>query len=186
MTGYLREPEKTADTLIDGWIHTGDKGEIDEDGFLKITGRVKEIFKTTRGKYVAPVPIEGQFVSNTQLDQVCLMGDGLSQTALLVQLSAQVRPGDTTVVEEQLRLQVQSVNAGLDSHARIACVLIVKDEWSCANGLVTHTLKIKRSAIEKRYRSQVEYAFSIRLGLVHPMTCPKCGGTGKTEGGGDE
>ena len=169
MTGYLREPQKTADTLIDGWIHTGDKGEIDEDGFLTITGRVKEIFKTTRGKYVAPVPIEGQFVSNTLLDQVCLMGNGLSQTALLVQLSAQGRAADTAVMEEQLCLQVQSVNADLDGHARIACVLVVKDEWSSPNGLMTHTLKIKRSPIEKRYRSQVEYAFSCGASAKDPL-----------------
>jgi long-chain acyl-CoA synthetase len=168
MTEYLHEPKKTADTLIDGWIHTGDKGEIDEDGFLKITGRIKEIFKTTKGKYVAPVPIEGLFVSNSHLDQVCLMGDGLPQTALLVQLSAQGSAADAEVVEEQLRLQVQLVNAGLDSHARIAWVLVAKDEWTSANGLATHTLKIKRSAIEDRYRCRVENAFSSGASVAEP------------------
>ncbi|MCZ6829303.1 MAG: AMP-binding protein [Gammaproteobacteria bacterium] len=169
MTGYLHEPGKTAETLIDGWIHTGDKGEIDEDGFLKITGRVKEIFKTTKGKYVAPVPIEGQFVSNSHLDQVCLMGNGLPQTALLVQLSAAGRAADGKTVEQQLRLQIQSVNADLDSHARIACVLVAKDEWASANGLVTHTLKIKRSAIEERYLSRVEKAFSCGASARDPL-----------------
>ena len=169
MTGYLHEPEKTAETLVEGWIHTGDKGEIDEDGFLKITGRVKEIFKTTKGKYVAPVPIEGLFVSNSHLDQLCLMGDGLPQTALLVQLSAEGRAADADTLEEQLRRQVLAVNAELDSHARIACVLIAKDEWSSANGMATHTLKIKRSAIEKQYRSQVENAFSSGASVKNPL-----------------
>jgi long-chain acyl-CoA synthetase len=169
MTGYLHEPEKTAETLVDGWILTGDQGEIDEDGFLQITGRLKEIFKTTKGKYVAPVPIEGLFVSNSHLDQVCLMGNGLPQTALLVQLSAEGRAADADTLEDRLRRQVLAVNAELDSHARIACVLIVKDEWSSANGMATHTLKIKRSTIEKQYRSQVENAFSGGASVKTPL-----------------
>ena len=159
MTGYLHEPEKTAETLVDGWIHTGDKGEIDEDGFLKVTGRVKEIFKTAKGKYVAPVPIEGLFVANPHLEQVCLVGSGLPQTVLLVQLSAEGRSTDASAVEEQLREEIRQVNAELDSHAQIACALIVKDEWTSANGLVTHTMKIKRSALEARYGGLAEEAF---------------------------
>ena len=136
---------------------------------MKITGRVKEIFKTTKGKYVAPVPIEGLFVSNSHLDQVCLMGNGLPQTALLVQLSAEGRAADADTLEEQLRRQVLAVNAELDSHARIACILIAEDEWSSANGMATHPLKIKRSAIEKQYRSQVEDAFSSGASVKTPL-----------------
>jgi long-chain acyl-CoA synthetase len=169
MTGYLHDPEKTAETLIDDWIHTGDKGEIDEEGFLKITGRVKEIFKTAKGKYVAPVPTEGLFVSNSNLDQVCLMGNGLPQTVLLAQLSAQGRAVDSGILEDQLRQQIRSVNADLDHHARIACVLIVEDEWNSANGLVTHTMKIKRGALEERYCSLAESAFSAGASVKDPL-----------------
>jgi long-chain acyl-CoA synthetase len=169
MSGYLHEPEKTAETLIDGWVHTGDKGEIDEDGFLKITGRVKEIFKTAKGKYVAPLPIESLFVSDPNLDQVCLMGDGLVQTVLLVQLSAEGKATDASSVDEQLLQRVQAMNADLDSHARIGAVLITQDEWSSANGLVTHTLKIKRSALEKRYRSLAEGAFDLGASAKVPL-----------------
>ena len=169
MTGYLHEPGKTAETLVDGWIHTGDKGEIDEDGFLKVTGRVKEIFKTAKGKYVAPVPIEGLFVANSHLDQVCLMGNGLPQTLLLVQLSAEGQAADASAVEERLREEIQSVNADLDSHARIACALIVKDEWNSTNGLVTHTMKIKRSAIEERYGKLAEDAFAEVVSVNDPL-----------------
>jgi len=159
MTGYLHEPEKTAETLVDGWIHTGDKGEIDEDGFLKITGRVKEIFKGAKGKYVAPLPIESCFSTNKYLDQMCLMGSGLPQTVLLVQLSDIGKALDRGKLEAELRETVIDVNAEIDSHIRIACVIVSAQDWSSENGLVTHTLKIKRAALEGRYGAVAERAF---------------------------
>jgi len=168
MTGYLHEPEKTAETLIDGWIHTGDKGEIDEDGFLKVTGRVKEIFKTAKGKYVAPVPIEGGFVANPHLEQVCLVGSGLPQTVLLVELSAEGLAADRRTLEEKLCADIGQLNETLGSHARIACALVSKDAWTSENGLVTHTLKIKRSSIEKRYHELAEKSFSHGASLKEP------------------
>jgi len=168
MTGYLHQPEKTAETLIDGWIHTGDKGEIDEDGFLKVTGRVKEIFKTAKGKYVAPVPIEGGFVANPHLEQVCLVGSGLPQTVLLVELSAEGLAADRRTLEEKLCADIGQLNETLGSHARIACALVSKDAWTSENGLVTHTLKIKRSSIEKRYHELAEKSFSHGASLKEP------------------
>jgi long-chain acyl-CoA synthetase len=168
MTGYLHEQEKTAETVIDGWIHTGDKGEIDEDGFLKVTGRVKEIFKTAKGKYVAPVPIEGEFVANPHLEQVCLVGSGLPQTVLLVELSVEGLGADDSAVEDQLRDEIRQVNEDLESHARIACAIVSKDVWTSENGLVTHTMKIKRSAIEKRYHQLAEEAFTRGTSLKDP------------------
>jgi long-subunit acyl-CoA synthetase (AMP-forming) len=169
MTGYLNEPEKTADTLIDGWVHTGDKGEIDEDGFLKITGRIKEIFKGTKGKYVAPLPIESSFSTNRYLEQMCLMGNGLAQTVLLVQLSAQGKEMDIEKLESELRRQTLEVNADLDSHAKIASVIISAQDWSAENGLVTHTMKINRSALEKHYSSLAEMAFSNGASIKAPL-----------------
>ncbi|MEH6570426.1 MAG: AMP-binding protein [Halioglobus sp.] len=169
MTGYLHEPEKTTETLVDGWIHTGDKGEIDEDGFLKITGRVKEIFKTAKGKYVAPLPIESLFSSNTQLEQMCLMGSGLPQTVLLVQLSAQGKEENINILEGQLRDQILKVNLELDGHARIAAVILSCQDWNSENGLVTHTMKIKRAALEKHYGQLAENAFAQGASLSAPL-----------------
>jgi long-chain acyl-CoA synthetase len=166
---YLHEPQKTAETLIDGWIHTGDKGEIDDDGFLKVTGRVKEIFKTAKGKYVAPLPIESMFISNANLEQACLMGSGQPQTTLLVQLSAHGLAADTDTLTEDLSRQALLVNDDLDSHARVACVIVSEGEWTSANGLVTHTLKIKRSALEQRYFSHSEAAFSAGASPNKPL-----------------
>ena len=169
MSGYLNEPEKTAETLVDGWIHTGDRGEIDGDGFLKITGRVKEIFKTARGKYVAPLPVESMFAANPNLEQLCLIGSGLPQTVLLVQLSAQGKQADPLALESALRQQTLEINASLEGHARIASVILSDDDWNAENGLVTHTMKIKRAALEKKYTSQAERVFSQGASLAAPL-----------------
>ena len=87
MVGYYKEPEKTKEAFLDGWVRTGDKGQIDEDGFLFITGRVKEIFKTAKGKYVAPGPIEKLFEVSAHVDQLCLVGSGRPQTLMLVNMT---------------------------------------------------------------------------------------------------
>lgn len=158
MEGYLHEPEKTAETVVDGWVHTGDKGEMDEDGFLKITGRVKDIFKTTKGKYVAPLPIESRFSSNPNLEQICLIGSGMPQTVLLAQLSAQGKAADPEDLDRELGKLTAGINRTLDNHARIAALILSKYDWCPENGLVTHTLKIKRAALEERYREMAEAA----------------------------
>jgi long-chain acyl-CoA synthetase len=160
MRGYLHDPEKTAETLVDGWIHTGDRGTLDEDGFLSITGRVKEIFKTAKGKYVAPLPIEGEFSSNALLEQVCVMGAGLPQTALVVQLSAEGKGGDPVAVDAELREAVVRINGSLDGHARLSAIVVSSEDWNAENGLATHTLKIKRAALESRYATMAEQAMS--------------------------
>ncbi|KGE04589.1 AMP-binding protein [Pseudohaliea rubra] len=156
MERYLHEPEKTVETVVDGWVHTGDKGELDGDGFLKLTGRVKEIFKTTKGKYVAPLPIESRFSANPNLEQLCLIGSGLSQTVLLVQLSAQGKAAEAEGLDLELAALTTETNRTLEKHARIAALIISKEDWCPENGLVTHTLKIKRAALEGRYRAMAE------------------------------
>ena len=169
MLGYLHEPEKTAETLIDGWVHTGDKGEIDEDGFLTLTGRIKEIFKTARGKYVAPLPVESLFSSSPNLEQMCLVGSGLPQTVLLVQLSEGGKAMDKPQLERALYDHVLHVNAGLDSHLRIACVIISDQDWNAENGLVTHTMKIKRASLEKHYGQMAERIFNSDVTPAAPL-----------------
>ncbi|GAA5317311.1 MAG: AMP-binding protein [Candidatus Pelagadaptatus aseana] len=168
MTGYLNEPEKTAETLIDGWIHTGDKGEIDADGFLRITGRIKEIFKTAKGKYVAPVPIEGHFVSNPYIEQVCLIGNGLPQTVLTLQLSEIGKNAAREVVAAEIGKQVVAVNESLGAHEKMAGIVISAQDWSSANGRVTHTMKIKRQPIEQYFQPLAEGVFAESSTAAHP------------------
>ena len=157
--GYYRDPEKTAETFEpDGWVHTGDRGRIDEDGHVYITGRVKEIFKTARGKYVAPAPIEGRFLDTPLAEQACLTGHGLAQTVMVVVVSEAASAMSDDAIAAQLTDWVQSVNQTLEKHERIGALIIGRTPWSQENGVLTHTLKIKRDTVEERYSAELEQA----------------------------
>jgi long-chain acyl-CoA synthetase len=152
MPGYYEDPEKTRAAFTeDGWFRSGDRGRIDEDGYLWITGRVKEIFKTLKGKYVAPAPIEGAMRRNGALEQVCLIGSGLNQPILLATLNAEGRAADRDAVAESLETDMKDVNETLEPHEKIAKIVILHDEWTIDNGLLTPTLKVKSSEVEKRF-----------------------------------
>jgi long-subunit acyl-CoA synthetase (AMP-forming) len=157
-TEYFKQPELTREAFTDdGFFRTGDKAEWDEEyGGYRITGRVKDIFKTAKGKYVVPVPIEARFSANPLLDQVCVLGAGLPAPVAVVVLSdtAQHQPDDT--VEKSLEATLADTNRHLESHERLSGIIIVDDEWTTENGLLTPTLKIKRDDLEARYRSIVE------------------------------
>lgn len=161
MVGYYKDPEKTREDLTDdGWLHTGDKGEIDEHGRLKIVGRVKEIFKTEKGKYVAPAPIEGRFAAFPGIDQACVMGSNLPQPLVLVCLPAEAlaQLADDQAREEysgKLAGLLAQVNSELDAHERLAALVVVKESWSVENNLLTPTLKLKRNELEALYGSRV-------------------------------
>ncbi len=157
MTGYLDNPEQTAETMTaDGFLKTGDKGSIDEEGYIRITGRVKEIFKTSKGKYVAPVPIESQFEKNEHIEMVCLVGSGLPQPVLIALLAETSREMDREVTGASLEALLESVNSGLESHERVSRIIVINDEWTTENDMLTPTLKIKRSKIESQYKTLSE------------------------------
>ncbi len=151
MTGYYREPEITADTIRNGYLHTGDKGEIDKDGFLFITGRVKDLFKTEKGKYVAPAPIELTMSRNSMIEQVCIVGTTIPQPIALVVLSEEGKRHEHDAQETSLEETMNLINPDLDHHEQMAKVVIVKDEWTIENELLTPTMKIKRNKIEEKY-----------------------------------
>ncbi len=156
MREYYKEPEQTAEAFVDGFLRTGDRGEIDADGYVRITGRAKEIFKTAKGKYVAPAPIEALLSQNRWLEQVCIVGLGLTQPVALLQLA----PGatDHATVKADLEATLAQVNNSLESHERLHALIVVKDEWTPENGIMTPTQKIKRHEVEKRYRALCENA----------------------------
>ena len=157
MHGYYKEPEKTRETFTeDGWLKTGDKGRVDDDGYLYITGRVKDIFKTLKGKYVAPAPIEGALARNTDLDQLCFVGTGLKQPIMVATLNPSAAKKPREEVEKGLVADIEAVNATLEAHEEIAKVLIVKDAWSIDNGMMTPTMKVKRDQVEKKYMTLIE------------------------------
>lgn len=162
MLGYYNEPELTAEALdAEGYMRTGDKGEVDHAGRLKITGRLKEIFKTSKGKYVAPAPIEDLLLSNTSLEQVCVTGADLPQPIALVTLSEQAaallhnedNKAELVAALEQL---IKTTNASLDKHENLACLVICDEAWTVENNLMTPTLKLKRAVIDEKFQHNFE------------------------------
>ena len=166
MLGYFKDPEKTAETLTaDGFLRTGDKGEQDADGRLRLTGRLKEIFKTSKGKYVAPAPIENRLAEHARIEQVCVVGDGLVAPIGLVRAVGGGRRGPTSACATALNAGWNRSTKALDKHERLRQLVVVKDNWAVENGFLTPTLKIKRDVIESTYGAQfpgVERAFRDR------------------------
>ncbi|MGQ0585741.1 MAG: AMP-binding protein [Gammaproteobacteria bacterium] len=152
--GYYKDPEKTRELFnADGYLKTGDKGRVDKDGYLFITGRVKDIFKTLKGKYVAPAPIEGAMARNTDIDQLCLVGSGLKQPILIVSPTPAARGKGKEELEKQLLADMEAVNGPLEDHEKIAKAILVKDMWTIDNGIMTPTMKVKRNEVEKKYHN---------------------------------
>jgi long-chain acyl-CoA synthetase len=153
MVGYYKEPEKTAETITkDGYLRTGDMGEIDDDGFLKITGRIKELFKTDKGKYVAPAPIELELSKNQHIAQICVVGANLKQPIALTVLEENIELSKEEI-EQDLCNTLQDVNSSLDNHERIAKYIIMQESWTVENNLITPTMKVKRNILEKKFEN---------------------------------
>lgn len=154
--GYYRRPEETAETFVDGWIHTGDRARVDEDGFYYITGRVQDYFKTIHGKYVAPIPLEAEFARCPRVEQVCLLGRGYSKTVMVCVLSEEALRQERSGLEADLRAQAQAVNDSAEKHARIGAVIVAAEPWTIDNEMLTATLKLKRQEVDSRYGERAE------------------------------
>lgn len=151
MLGYYKEPELTRDAFEDGFLKTGDRGEIDSQEYLTITGRVKDLFKTAKGKYVAPSPIEMQLGKCDNLEQVCVLGAGLSQPLALATLSPVAREKTSQLLQGELEAFLKAVNSKLDPHEKLSKLVVVKENWTVENEFLTPTMKIKRNRIEQNY-----------------------------------
>ncbi len=152
MLGYYKDPEHSAEAIdVEGWLHTGDMGKLDKEGYLTITGRMKDVFKTAKGKYVAPVPIEGLLGQEPIIEQLCVIGYGMPQPIALVQLAESAMKGNREEVNARLEAARVRVNDQLESHAKIRGILVVKTPWNIENGVLTPTMKIKRHLLEQKY-----------------------------------
>ncbi|MGU5685490.1 AMP-binding protein [Aeromonas allosaccharophila] len=152
MLGYYKDPEHSAEAIdAEGWLHTGDMGKLDREGYLTITGRMKDVFKTAKGKYVAPVPIEGLLGQEPMIEQLCVIGYGMPQPIALVQLAERAMKGNRDEINARLEAARVRVNDQLESHARIRGILVVKSPWNIENGVLTPTMKIKRHLLEQKY-----------------------------------
>ena len=151
MKGYYKNDELTNTTLRGGWLHTGDKGFLDEDNYLHITGRVADSFKTSKGEYIEPLTLEQHFVNINEIEEVCVVGLGIAQPLCLIQLSEIGKNTSREVISKMLTDRLAEVNSDLVNYKKISTLIIVKDEWTQQNGIVGPTQKLKRGAIEDKY-----------------------------------
>jgi long-chain acyl-CoA synthetase len=174
---YWRNPDGTAEVMEDGWFHTGDLGEIDDDGFVKITGRAKEILVTSGGKNVAPAPLEDRIQAHPLVSQCLVVGDGRSFVACLVALDFDAlevwkrqhgKPQALTVRElredPELRAEIQraidDANAGVSRAESIRRFRILDAELTPENGAITPTLKVKRAVVMSRHAADVDALYN--------------------------
>ena len=162
MMGYYKDPVQTKAAFAeDGWLRTGDKGVIDAQGNLHITGRVKDLFKTSKGKYVAPAPIEDKLVMHESVEACVVSGANLGQPLGIVMLNPEaagrVQDGAArTALESSLAQHLRAVNATLDPHEQLQCIVIVTTAWTVDNDIITPTFKVKRNRIEDIYAANYE------------------------------
>lgn len=172
MLGYYKDVVQTADTFTaDGWLRTGDKGQVDDGGYLRITGRVKDLFKTSKGKYIAPAPIEDLLVRHPDIEACAVTGANFAQPLGVVMLSAEATaraasvPGRAALIDS-LTTHLKAMESRLEAHEQLDCIAVVTTPWTPENGFVTPTLKVKRARIEEAYASRYETWLNQRKPVV--------------------
>jgi long-chain acyl-CoA synthetase len=181
--GYWNKPEETAAAFEGGWFHTGDIGRIDEDGFLSVTDRKKDLIKTSGGKFITPQPIELTLKSNLLVAEAAIIGDRRKFPLVIVapqfseletwakekgiQYSSREALVEDSRVQELYKGIVAEVNGKLAQFEKLKKIIIVPDEFTLANGSLTPTLKLKRRVIEERYRQRIEEAYSSANEALH-------------------
>lgn len=154
MLGYFKEPQLTAEMFEGDWLKTGDEGSIDAEGYLTITGRIKDQFKTSKGKYVIPSNIESKVLAHPFVSQACVVGSGMPAPLLLCTLSEKATKEEKPTIVEQLSGFLSEMNDQLEHHEHVAKIIVLKDEWTLENGILTPTLKIKRKVVDELFQQQ--------------------------------
>lgn len=176
MLGYYKGPQGAREGFTeDGFFRTGDVVQLDADGQVKIIGRVKEQFKTSKGKYVAPAPIESMLMAHPAVEACCVMGAGLPSPFAVVVLSPDARkrcaaPDTREALEQSLLAQMNEVNAQADPHERMSFIAIVDGPWTIGNEFLTPTLKIKRAVLERHYIAMIENWEKLKSPVVWEAT----------------
>ena len=173
MQGYYKDPKKTAEVIKDGYFHTGDKGEIDADGFLKITGRTKEMFKTSGGKYIVPPLLEGDLKQSLFIEQVMVVGENEKMPAALIQPnfvfirdwierkghsigSSCEEISSSQIIIDRIQLEVDQCNKNFGKWEQIKKFELTPNEWTIDGGHLTPTMKMKREVIKEIYKDLYE------------------------------
>ncbi len=167
LKGYYKDPETTASVFTsDGFFKTGDRGHADAEGFLTITGRIKDQFKTDKGKFISPTHIEMKLLLNPHLEQACVVGMGVPQPIALVTLSDAGKSKTKEEVEAGLHESLKNVNRSVESYEQLECIVILKKNWTIENGLMTPSLKVKRNEIEKIYLHRYHEWFFSKIVVI--------------------
>ena len=172
MMGYYKEPELTKNAFTDdGFLKTGDRGKIDNRGRLRITGRVKELFKTSKGKYVAPAPIENKILRSNIIEMACVSGSGQPAPYAMIVLSESARAeakdsSKRNGLAQQLDSYRKEINSQLDHHEHLKMMVVIAEEWTIENGKLTPTMKLKRNAIETAYEKNVDGWYKANQAVV--------------------
>jgi len=172
MMGYFNDPEKTAEAIKDGYFHTGDIGNVDSEGFLKITDRKKEMFKTSGGKYIAPQLIENAMKQSRFIEQIMVIGDGEKMPAAFIQpdfafvkqwasrkglnLSSNQEIADNDEVHARIKEEIDGINKKFGHWEQIKRFEITPEVWSVGGGEMTPTLKLKRKVVKEKYQKLYE------------------------------
>lgn len=177
MKGYFKDPEMTKEAIVDGWMHTGDQGIIDDDGMLKITGRVKEIFKTSMGKYISPVLLENKIKESPFIDQIMVIGENQKFAAALIVPAfehlrswCKIKEIDYTTNEEMIKdksiinrykKEINCFNKDFGDTEKIKKFELIDHEWTIDSGEITPNLKLKRKSIQDKYDGLIKKIFGI-------------------------
>ncbi len=175
MKGYYRDQKMTDETIVDGWLHTGDVGLIDEDGMLKITGRVKEIFKTSMGKYISPVLLENKIKESPFFDQIIVLGENQKFAAALIvpdfehlkswckikgiEYTTNPEMIASKVVKDRFKKEIDCFNKQFGDADKIKKFELIDHEWTIDSGEITANLKVKRRYIQKEYKKEIDKLF---------------------------
>lgn len=151
MLGYYKDPDLTAEVIQDGWIHSGDKGQLDENGYLKIVGRVKDCFKTTKGQFIVPNPIEEALSKSEWIEQAIVVGITSPQPLALVNLSEEGKKTSQDILQKDLSEHLDQINEGLAKYQKVSTIVVTQEIWTEHNQLLTPTMKVKRGNIDERY-----------------------------------
>ena len=178
MKGYYKDPDMTAETIIDDWLHTGDVGVVDKDGMLKITGRVKEIFKTSMGKYISPVLLENKIKESPFIDQIMVIGENQKFAAALLvpdfeHMKSWCRIKGITYTTNQemitnkdfrsrIKREIDCFNKEFGDTEQIKKFELIDHEWTIDTGEITANLKLKRSLIHEKYASVIAKIFNLK------------------------
>ncbi len=176
MEGYYKRPDLTAETVIDGWLHTGDIGVIEDGKFLKITDRKKELFKTSGGKYVAPQPIENKLKESAFIEQVMVVGSERKFVGALIvpafvtlkewmkEKGINYTTNEDTIhhprVLELYREIVESYNANFNHVEQIKKFELLPQEWTIDTGEMTPKLSLKRKVVMEKFKTAIEHIYS--------------------------